>query len=108
MYALIGDLVADIYIYYNKKSPPPVSISPGKLFGIFSVLIRYRDLHSISYKEHEDLLSEHGWTEEEFEAGFQKSVPPRDGSKDFLKYEALVRRELANGEVRWASQRCSR
>lgn len=82
-------------------SPSP-SMPPGKLLGIFFVPVRYRDLHSISYKEHKDLLSKYGWTEEEFEAGFQKSVPPRDGSKDFLKYEALVRRELANGEVRSA------
>ena len=63
-------------------------------------IVRYRDAHNIPYEDHKDLLREHGWTEEEFEAGFQKGVTPRGGSKDFLKYEELVRRKLANGEVR--------
>ena len=61
---------------------------------------RYRDMHGISPKEHKELLNEYEWREEEFEAGFQKGVAPRDGSEHFLAYEALVRRELAKGEVR--------
>lgn len=63
------------------------------------VLGRYRDIHGISAGEHKELLKEHEWREEEFDAGFQKGVAPRDGSKHFLAYEALVRRELAKGEV---------
>lgn len=63
------------------------------------LLVRYRDMHGISPKEHKELLKEYEWREEEFEAGFQKGVAPRDGSKHFLAYEALVRRELAKGEV---------
>ncbi|CAB1116594.1 unnamed protein product [Ectocarpus sp. CCAP 1310/34] len=62
-------------------------------------LNRYRDMHGISPEEHQELLKEHEWREEEFEAGFQKGVAPRDGSKHFLKYEALLRRELAKGKV---------
>lgn len=56
-------------------------------------------MHGISAKEHKELLKEYEWREEEFEAGFQKGVAPRDGSEHFLAYEALVRRELAKGEV---------
>lgn len=56
-------------------------------------------MHGISTVEHKEILRERDWREEEFEAGFQKGVVPRDGSKDFLEYEALVRRELAKGEV---------
>lgn len=67
---------------------------------VFLLLDRYRDIHGISSKEHKELLEEYEWGEEEFEAGFQKGVAPRDGSKHFLAYEALVRRELAKGEVR--------
>lgn len=63
------------------------------------LLVRYRDMHGISPKEHKELLKEYEWREQEFEAGFQKGVAPRDGSKHFLAYEALVRRELAKGEV---------
>ncbi|CBN78395.1 conserved unknown protein [Ectocarpus siliculosus] len=62
-------------------------------------LTRYRDMHGISSEEHRELLKEHEWTKEEFEAGFQKGVTPRDGSKHFLNYEALLRRELAKGKV---------
>lgn len=49
---------------------------------------------------HCELLEQNDWTEEDFKAGFQKGVAPRDGSKDLLKYEALLKRELAKGEVR--------
>lgn len=45
------------------------------------------------------MLAERGWTEEEFEVGFQQGVAPRQGSQHFVKYEALVQRELAKGEV---------
>lgn len=69
-------------------------------------LDRYRDLHGISHKEHKELLKEYEWREEEFEAGFQKGVAPRDGSKHFLAYEALVRRELAKGEVSLGLRPC--
>lgn len=64
-----------------------------------SIHDRYRDMHGISADEHQEVLRQHNWKEEEYEAGFQKGAPPRDGSKYFLKYEALVRRELAKGEV---------
>lgn len=67
---------------------------------LFFLFLRYRDMHGISPEEHQELLKEHDWREEEFEAGFQKGVAPRDGSKHFLKYEALLRRELEKGEVR--------
>lgn len=62
-------------------------------------LHRYRDVHHIASAEHEEILRQHHWSEEDFEAGFQEGVVPRDGSKDFLKYEALVQRELAKGQV---------
>ncbi|CAM9779309.1 unnamed protein product [Sphacelaria rigidula] len=62
-------------------------------------LERYRTAHGIPLTEHKAFLKQFDWKEEEFEAGFQKGVAPRDGSKDFLKYEAMVRRELAKGEI---------
>lgn len=49
--------------------------------------------------EHLELLKENKWTHKEFEAGFQEGVAPKDMSENFLKYEALLRRELAKGEV---------
>lgn len=60
---------------------------------------RFRQEHGISLAEHKELLRQNEWSDEEFQAGFQKGVAPRDGSKDLLKYEALVQRELAKGEV---------
>lgn len=63
-------------------------------------------MHGISLDEHRELVREHEWKEEEFEAGFQKGVIPRDGSKDFLTYEALVRRELAKGQVSFRGSCC--
>lgn len=65
---------------------------------------RFRQEHGISLAEHQGLLEQNDWTEEEFEAGFQKGVAPRDGSKDLLKYEALVQRELGKGEVSVSQQ----
>lgn len=56
--------------------------------------------HRVSMDEHNTLLKGRGWTEEEFEAGFRQGVAPRQGSEHFIQYEALVRRELAKGEVR--------
>lgn len=66
---------------------------------MWHTLLRYRDVHHIASAEHEEILRQHHWSEEDFEAGFQEGVVPRDGSKDFLKYEALVQRELAKGQV---------
>ncbi|CAM9770905.1 unnamed protein product [Ectocarpus sp. 4 AP-2014] len=64
-------------------------------------LQRYRGMHRISVAEHRDRLKEHGWTEEEFEAGFQELAAPKDMSKEnFLKYEALLKSELDTGEVK--------
>ncbi|CAM9365156.1 unnamed protein product [Ectocarpus fasciculatus] len=63
-------------------------------------LQRYRELHGIVLEEHTFMLAERGWTEEEFEVGFQQGVAPRQGSQHFIKYEALVQRELAKGEVK--------
>jgi len=40
-------------------------------------------------------LKENGWNEDEFEAGFQMGV----ATKNFLKYEALLRKELGKGKV---------
>lgn len=57
---------------------------------------RYREGHGISFDEHLDRLKENKWSEEEFEAGFQMGV----ATKNFLEYEALLRKELAKGKVR--------
>lgn len=75
-------------------------LSAPSLLVFLILWYRYRDMHGISLDEHKDLLRQRQWKEEEFEAGFQKGVAPRDGSKHFLKYEALLRRALAKGEVR--------
>ena len=85
----------------HDNSPIFLDVVPDLvLIGSRFFLGRYRDMHGISPKEHKELLNEYEWREEEFEAGFQKGVAPRDGSEHFLAYEALVRRELAKGEVR--------
>ncbi|CAM9362141.1 unnamed protein product, partial [Hapterophycus canaliculatus] len=63
-------------------------------------LQRYRDIHNVSLEHHKRFLEGRGWTEEEFDVGFQQGVIPRQGSKHFVKYEALVKRELAKGEVK--------
>lgn len=63
-------------------------------------IIRYRETHGISMDEHRALLKQLDWEVEDFEAGFRKGVAHRDGSKKFLKHEALERQELAKGEVR--------
>ena len=57
-------------------------------------------MHHITEQVHHGFLVEQGWTEDEFRAGFQTTKAPRDGSARFLEYEALVARELANGEVK--------
>ncbi|CAM9835368.1 unnamed protein product, partial [Hapterophycus canaliculatus] len=62
-------------------------------------LQRYREGHGISLAEHFERLKENNWTHKEFEAGFQEGVAPKDMSENFLKYEALLRRELAKGEL---------
>lgn len=67
---------------------------------VMPINARYRNLHRVSMEEHNTLLKGRGWTEEEFEAGFRQGVAPRQGSEHFIQYEALVRRELAKGEVR--------
>ncbi|CAM9748259.1 unnamed protein product [Scytosiphon promiscuus] len=59
-------------------------------------LQRYREGHNIAREEHLDRLKDNNWTEEEFEAGFQMGV----ATKNFLKYEELVRKELSKGEVK--------
>lgn len=66
---------------------------------------RYRITHRVTMEEHNALLKGRGWTEEEFEAGFRQGVAPRQGSEHFIQYEALVRRELAKGEVRQRGER---
>ncbi|CAM9494534.1 unnamed protein product [Ectocarpus sp. 13 AM-2016] len=63
-------------------------------------LQRYRETHGVALEEHNFMLAERGWTEEEFDVGFQPGVAPRQGSQHFVKYEALVQRELAKGEVK--------
>lgn len=55
----------------------------------------YREMHAIPDEEHRSLLFEQGWKEEEFEAGFQKDI----ASSHFQQYAALVKKELAKGEV---------
>ncbi|CAM9173472.1 unnamed protein product [Ectocarpus sp. 8 AP-2014] len=59
-------------------------------------LQRYREGHGISFDEHLDRLKDNKWSEEEFEAGFQMGV----ATKNFLEYEALLRKELAKGKVK--------
>lgn len=56
-------------------------------------------MHHISEEIHTGFLIEQGWTEEEFQAGFRNTEAPRDGSKRFLEYEAMVARELGKGKV---------
>lgn len=86
------------------RSHFPGIFSTRSLISTYSVvhtLNRYRGGHRISVVEHRERLREHGWTEEEFEAGFQELAAPKDMSKEnFLKYEALLKSELDTGEVR--------
>ena len=56
-------------------------------------------MHHISEELHNSFLIEQGWTQDEFRAGFRNTEAPRDGSKRFLEYEALVARELGKGQV---------
>lgn len=63
------------------------------------VLRRYREMHNISEEVHDGFLQEQGWTKDEFQTGFRNTEAPRDGSKRFLEYEALVARELGKGNV---------
>lgn len=56
-------------------------------------------MHHITEKVHTGFLEEQGWTEDEFRAGFRNTEAPRDGSKRFLEYEALVARELGKGKA---------
>lgn len=65
----------------------------------YHVFLRYREGHGISMAEHFERLKENNWTHKEFQAGFREGVAPKDLSENFLKYEALLRRELAKGEV---------
>lgn len=74
------------------------SCALGCMHGV--KLCRYRNTHGVSLEEHHALLKQRGWTSEEYEAGFLQGVAPREGSEHFIQYEALVRRELASGEVR--------
>ena len=53
-------------------------------------------MHAISLEEHNALLFEMGWKEEEFEVGFHKDI----AASHFQQYAALVKSELAKGEVR--------
>lgn len=68
---------------------------------------RYRETHHITEEVHKGFLKEQGWTEEEYYIGFQQNKAPRDGSARFLEYEALVARELSDGEVRSRAGGCS-
>ncbi|CAB1106867.1 unnamed protein product [Ectocarpus sp. CCAP 1310/34] len=61
-------------------------------------LQRYREDHGISMAEHFERLKETNWTHKEFQAGFREGVAPKDLLENFLKYEALLRNELAKGE----------
>lgn len=56
----------------------------------------YREMHAIPLEEHNSVLFEQGWKEEEFEVGFQKDI----ASSHFQQYAAMVKRELDKGEVR--------
>ncbi|CAM9562536.1 unnamed protein product [Pylaiella littoralis] len=56
----------------------------------------YREMHAIPLEQHNSLLFEQGWKEEEFEAGFQKDI----ASSHFQQYTALVKQELDKGEVK--------
>ncbi|CAM9748328.1 unnamed protein product [Scytosiphon promiscuus] len=85
------------------------TLDGGRLFFFYFCVVdsscritaikRYREGHGISLAEHFERLKENNWTHKEFEAGFQEGVAPKDMSENFLKYEALLRRELAKGEL---------
>lgn len=66
-------------------------------------LALYREMHAIPLEEHNQLLFEQGWKEEEFEVGFHKDI----ASSHFQQYAALVKKELAKGKVRCASRQWS-
>lgn len=53
-------------------------------------------MHAISLEEHNALLSEQGWKEEEFEVGFHQDI----AASHIQQYAAMVENELAKGEVR--------
>lgn len=53
-------------------------------------------MHAISVGEHNALLLEQGWKEEDFEVGFHKDI----AASHFQQYAALVKSELSKGEVR--------
>lgn len=57
---------------------------------------RYREGHAIGFDEHLERLKDNGWSTEEFEAGFQTGVV----TKNFLKYEDLLQKELKKGKVK--------
>ncbi|CAB1104988.1 unnamed protein product [Ectocarpus sp. CCAP 1310/34] len=63
----------------------------------------YREGHGISMAEHFQRLKENNWTHKEFQAGFREGVAPKDLSENFLKYEALLRNELAKGEYHFCA-----
>lgn len=63
----------------------------------------YREMHAIPLEQHNSLLFEQGWKEEEFEVGFQKDI----ASSHFQQYAALVKRELDKGEVRRSRGDCA-
>lgn len=82
-----------------KKASLKLNILPGSPRWACSSC-RYRELHAISAKEHKELLhkellAEHGWKEDEFEAGFHKEL----ASTFFQQYVALVQGELQKGEA---------
>lgn len=62
----------------------------------------YREMHAIPLEEHNALLFEMGWKEGEFEVGFHKDI----AANHFQQYAALVKNELAKGEVCWCG--CSK
>lgn len=78
----------------------PLTLTLPSTLTLTLTLARYREGHRITLAEHLELLKENKWTHKEFEAGFQEGVAPKDMSENFLKYEALLRRELAKGKVR--------
>ncbi len=81
-----------------------VSCASGYVYA-WRETFRYRNTHGVGLEEHYALLKQRGWTSEEYEAGFRQGVAPREGSEHFIQYEALVRRELASGEVRQVAER---
>lgn len=87
---------------YPQPQPQPNPSFGKSIISVETLTLkcqRYREEHRISMAEHKERLADQEWTEEEFEAGFQEGVAPEDLSEGFLKYEALLRNELAKGEV---------